>query len=43
MKKTEDKLPKIEILHIIPTLGYGGVAQFLLHYALHRSIVDERL
>ena len=22
----------IRILHIVPTLGYGGVAKFLLHY-----------
>ena len=26
---------QIRVLHIVPTLGYGGVAKFLLHYYEH--------
>lgn len=26
---------KVRILHIVPTLGYGGVAKFLIHYNDH--------
>lgn len=28
-------MDQIRVLHIVPTLGYGGVAKFLLHYYEH--------